>query len=225
MSDDDLIRRGDALAACEPRGYDHAHHMQAKADCVAAITALPAVTPRVKPLVWECLAPRVIEAPGFNCRYQIRLATDGSIRWQGRYMGSWEDADSVDAAKAAAQADYEARIFAALDMQPAPDMERLIKDAERRGQIKAGAIFANYGTNEDDYAAAVHNACTHCNGSGHKDDVKPAPDAQAIRDAALREVTDRVGECLAGMAYSAVSRFAREKIFLALIGTTAEGGA
>jgi hypothetical protein len=56
----------------------------------------------------------ILEAIGCNDVYQIRVGTDGKVRWQGRYMGQWEDADSIKAAQAVAQADYTARILAAL---------------------------------------------------------------------------------------------------------------
>lgn len=130
-----------------------------------AIAALPAVTVGVRPLVWGYL----------GLTYRAFDPIDG----QTVYAENKEDMDRIEAER-------QRRILAALTAQPAPDIERLIKDAERRGQIKAGAIFANYGTNEADYAETVQNACPYCNGSGHKDDVKPAPDAAAIREATAR---------------------------------------
>lgn len=80
--------------------------------------ALPARGVVVKPLVWEQISDRTIEAAGVGSTHRIQTAQDGSVRWQSRYMGKWHNAPSVNAAKAAAQADYEARILAALE--PAP---------------------------------------------------------------------------------------------------------
>lgn len=126
MSDDYLIRRGDALKACEPRGYDHAHHMQAKADCAAAIAALPAVTVGVRPLVWVDFDGLGAKASAFyqanyliqwwkgEGKFEVALSYPG---YQTGYDGErWHP--TLDAAKAAAQADYEARIFAALETTP-----------------------------------------------------------------------------------------------------------
>ena len=106
--DDDLIRRGDALAAVQGLEYS----CNAEED----IAAIPAVTVRVKPLVWR----------------------DEFMRWSGNSFTSTAvgaghtyisaaslddpEADNVIAAKkAAAQADYEARILAALEPVAAPD--------------------------------------------------------------------------------------------------------
>ena len=111
MSDDDLIRRGDALAIVE-RG-DFVYHN---------ISALPAVTVGVKPLVWfEAELPSrgggKFTSEGYTIRrieglWLLDFAGNGKSKWR------WVD---LDAAKAAAQADYEARILAALEPVAAPD--------------------------------------------------------------------------------------------------------
>lgn len=111
MSDDDLIRRGDAVVAVA--GWEIPS---------TAIAALPAVTVGVKLLVWE--GPRKLDEGGIaydahtTCGHYI--ATDAG--WFLVGQSGWFVAKSLDAAKAAAQADYEARILAALDLTPAPDL-------------------------------------------------------------------------------------------------------
>ena len=50
---------------------------------------------------------------------------------------------------------------------------KLIRDAEIRGQIKAGGVFATSGA-EERYCEAQENACPACGGSGHKDDAAEA---------------------------------------------------
>lgn len=86
---------------------------------------------RVKPLVWEDFDGMGAKASAFyNANYLITM-------WRGR--GQFEVAlsypghqtgydgerfhDTLEAAKAAAQADYEARILSALDLTPAPAVE------------------------------------------------------------------------------------------------------
>lgn len=119
----DLIRKTDALAACEPKDYDHEHHRQAKVSIHNAIAALPAVKHGIKPLVWEDFGDWGAKASAYyQANYLIQF-------WKGReqfevalsYPGYQTGFDgerwhpTLDAAKAAAQADYEARILAALE--------------------------------------------------------------------------------------------------------------
>lgn len=123
MGDDDLIRRGDALAALS------LGDIVLDRSAVKTIAALPAVTVRVKPLVWEDFGDWGAKASAYyQANYLIQF-------WKGReqfevalsYPGYQTGFDgdrwhhTLDAAKAAAQADYEARILAALEPQPAPD--------------------------------------------------------------------------------------------------------
>jgi hypothetical protein len=135
MSDDDMIRRGDAIAVVPGPRHDFAPYQ----DTVAAIRALPAVQPKVKPLVWEdadqgmCTKWR---AAAFQGHYELVTLKNEkgwavNFSW-GRPLSYWfiqgDDDDfgptgpkmfpDLEAAKAAAQADYEARILAALEPQP-----------------------------------------------------------------------------------------------------------
>ena len=80
--------------------------------------ALPARGVGVRPLVWEQAAMFVVKARALDAIYRIWTAQDGITRWQSSDMGEWLEAPSPDAAKAAAQADYEASILAVLE--PAP---------------------------------------------------------------------------------------------------------
>lgn len=115
MSDNDLIRRGDALAAVQEWTYC--------CDAEAAITAIPAVQPTVKPLVWKGDSIRVT-AKGMGEYYACMRM------FHGQKGAGWEDDEgdwhpTIEAAKAAAQADYEARIRSALDMQPTVSPKQL----------------------------------------------------------------------------------------------------
>lgn len=93
---------------------------------------------RIKPLVWEDFDGMGAKASAFyNANYLITM-------WRGR--GQFEVAlsypghqtgydgerfhDTLEAAKAAAQADYEARILAALDLTPAPAVESVVMTAQ-----------------------------------------------------------------------------------------------
>lgn len=72
----------------------------------------------VKPLVWIDLIGRV-KCESFTHMGRYAIAQDGE--WIALWVGAARIAGalpSIEAAKAAAQADYEARIMAALDVQP-----------------------------------------------------------------------------------------------------------
>jgi hypothetical protein len=123
--EDDLIRRGDVVRVithCED-------HDLGGGWMLTDIAALPAAKPvvKVKPLVWEHLRNSYrAPAPLFG---HIRVESYSTDYWTVHWsvpgytdlliQGSF---DTPEAAKAAAQADYEARILAALDVQPAPDV-------------------------------------------------------------------------------------------------------
>lgn len=105
LRDNDLIRRGDALKALD-WGDIYGRNAQ------DAINAIPAVQPTVKPLVWKGDSIRVT-AKGMGKYYACMRM------FHGQKGAGWEDDEgdwhpSLEAAKAAAQADYEARILSAL---------------------------------------------------------------------------------------------------------------
>ena len=136
---DELIRKSDALAAM------HSHDWQKTYD---AIRALPTVTTKVKPLAWdethddrgdgtsEHNGGYVAVSPlgdyeigmGFGSDCYYWSATDPMLN----EIGSFEDPNY---AKSAAQADYEARILAALEPVDAdplsdPRVKALVETAE-----------------------------------------------------------------------------------------------
>lgn len=124
MSDNDLIRRGDALAAVQGFGYGwHAEEV---------IAALPAVTVGVRKLVWEGDGHwhsgdnegwlEEANTP-FGWGYAIEFGTTRQSPWvvSNTFGETLTGFDDPDAAKAAAQADYEQRILAALEPVAAPD--------------------------------------------------------------------------------------------------------
>ena len=99
----------------------------------------------VKPLVWvEIQQGRYYEARVIGILYSIRLGSDGVARWQAGHMGIWHEATTIKAAKAAAQADYEGRILAALEPAPVAPSLRITgpnSDGEYWLHIKAGGRF------------------------------------------------------------------------------------
>ena len=133
-SDNDLIWRGDALAEIELyRG-----EWSCSRDAIAYMPAAPAhpVAVKVKPLVWEYHPSGTIAAPPTGQAYIIDTRTKGIAYFvKGVYPSP--QFDTVDDAKAAAQADYEARILAALDVQPitVQDAARLLLGAMEMSKI------------------------------------------------------------------------------------------
>lgn len=134
MSDNDLIRRGDALdAAWEADSLELSTHGAGKIE--ARINAIPAVQPTVKPLVWESHPMGWIAGAMFGPAYIIDVRIKGRVMFI-KGMNPPPQFDDLEAAKAAAQADYDARILSALDMQPtvSPDVAALVKAAEAQIQ-------------------------------------------------------------------------------------------
>lgn len=123
---DDLIRRDDALeAAHEADSLEMATHGATK--IAERIAALPAVTPKVKPLVWE---PSVIGKPWHSAKapwgwYYAQWDDETQACFASLEMGEIEapiilspsDVPTIEAAKAAAQRDYEARILSAITFE------------------------------------------------------------------------------------------------------------
>ena len=144
MSDDDLIRRGDAFAVVKGLSL-----------LEGDILALPAVTVGVKPLVWRqyCSNAGNSSAPAFGGEYICERAGE-----YGHY-GVWFPCDGPNSepriyhaelpvAKAAAQADYEARILAALAPTDAATQkggdahDRRLRSHEASPGVTAGADAA-----------------------------------------------------------------------------------
>ena len=137
MSDYDLIqkgqdglsRRGDALKAFD-WGDIYGRNAQ------DAINAIPAVHPTVKPLVWKHEADNAWASAHYTI-HQYWPHNNGMFCISG-YLGgigalALGKHPTLEAAKAAAQTDYEARILSALDMQPtvSPDVAALLDAAEK----------------------------------------------------------------------------------------------
>ena len=110
MSDDDMIRKGDVLALFG----DYRTAMLTD----RSIAALPAVQVGVKALEWEERGTDFWRAQGIDRVYEIVALADGRFFLTNGPRLS--DYPTLEAAKAAAQADYEARIRSALTVQPAP---------------------------------------------------------------------------------------------------------
>lgn len=119
----DMISREAAIAALMEAGLAFGY-----GKAVDAIRALPAVEVGARELEWRKVAPHGLhEAYGLCWKYQIREGTDAIVRWQSGHMGTWFEAANVDTAKAAAQADYAARIRSALTATPAQDVAGLVR--------------------------------------------------------------------------------------------------
>lgn len=131
MSDNDLIRRGDVrelLQQCDLMGNHPSDPL------AVMINEIPSARPTVKPLVWRTLQDKYDGGRG-------HYGTGAFGHWycvHRRKSGVWdivhhvdgksihlEPRDTIEAAKAAAQADYEARILSVLDMQPTVSPELL----------------------------------------------------------------------------------------------------
>ena len=106
----DLIRREDAIAAATSCPDSHWGPWIAE-----RLRALPAVQPEVKPLVWfEAELPSKgggkFASEGYTIR---RIEGLWLLDFAGTSKSAWRFS-TLEVAKAAAQADYEARILAAL---------------------------------------------------------------------------------------------------------------
>lgn len=118
MSDDDLIRRGDALAIVvrdrvPTNRTGSEFRVVSTQDMLKAIAALPAVTVGVKPLVWEAGERDQRRADSILGEFCVMF-------FGGRWFYQGEPRKGMLDAQAAAQADYEARILAALGVTPTP---------------------------------------------------------------------------------------------------------
>lgn len=147
MSDNDLIRRGDALKAFN-WGDIYGRNAQ------DAINAIPAVQPTVKPLVWV----KTLDG-GETCltdeRYSISY-WEGEKLFVDRYT-TMRRHHTIEAAKAAAQADYDARILSVLDMQPTVSPELLATTNDVAALVKALEWYISEDeTNEGDEPMPDH---------------------------------------------------------------------
>jgi hypothetical protein len=124
--DDDLIRRGEALAIVGPMQWSNSPiAANAASGAHKAIAALPAVTPgvKVKPLVWH--PDHGCDAWGMGILYSMHETSPGLFAMVSPFHSD-EDLPKSEM-QATAQADYAARILAAIDAQPAPDVAALVE--------------------------------------------------------------------------------------------------
>ena len=129
-TDNDLIRRGEVLGAYEQAVDDYNDGKTGKwfrahfADAIAAIPAAHAPTVKVKPLVWAQEGKQPEHAVSIVGTYLLVKDFDG-WRWMrvvGRSLADvcLDPFPSPEAAKSAAQADYDARILALIPQEPKP---------------------------------------------------------------------------------------------------------
>jgi pantoate kinase len=91
----------------------------AKLDAALSPTPSP-VTVKVKPLEWAEFGRECLRAPSLVGRYEISWGFEAGFVYLD-YSGQLSKKQSIEAAKAAAQADYEARILSALEATPSPE--------------------------------------------------------------------------------------------------------
>lgn len=131
MSDNDLIRRGDALAEIEL----YIGEWSCSRDAIAYMPAAPAqpAAVKVKPLVWEAGERDQRRAYSVVGEFCVTL-------FGGRWIYKGEPRNGILDAQAAAQADYDARIMAALDVQPltVQDAARVLLISSDRGVCVGG---------------------------------------------------------------------------------------
>jgi len=165
MSDNDLIRRMDAVQACQVGPSDEwskstrGGYNQAATDCAMNILRVPAVQPRMKPLVWLQHPTRLGElfADAEFGAYSVSDPTGrGCWQWQWHLMGALLDQSNQELARAfptrgdaiaAAEGHRKARILSALEPAVQPDAAAIRGAAPRRasGPIDPEAGFATSG--------------------------------------------------------------------------------
>lgn len=116
----------------EEEGGEYVRFADVKAYTQAAIAAA------VKPLEWE-EGFREFTANALGDTYRIKVAVNGAVSWQSGHMKTWQFSFDVDAAKADAQADYQARILSALSIptDAMAALEAMLAEAEQRGFDRA----------------------------------------------------------------------------------------
>lgn len=154
----DLISREDVLKIALEYTWGGAKVLRQR------ISALPAVQPRVKPLVWETFGKECLRAETVLGRYEVMWGFhNGQTSLDvpaPRRTHTWHS--TLEAAKAAAQADYESRILSALEPAVQPDAaEQAIRDAMTVGmgvvRIAPEDFFKTAETRPD--AAILEAAC------------------------------------------------------------------
>lgn len=133
MNDEDMICRGDAFEAITKCKY------RTDVNIAAAINDIPAQHPTVQPLEWEDFDGWGAKAKAWGAaNYMIQKCSDGRWELGASHPGYGTTIDGVErlhntleAAKAAAQAHWEAETFAAITMQPAPDVSALTAERDK----------------------------------------------------------------------------------------------
>lgn len=120
VTDDMVQRMKDAVEGeCDGLAIDD---NQAKAILDYVLSAAPSGV-EVKALEWEECSDRCWDADGMGKLYRVMKRVDGTAKLKhGVYDGGVEY-NTLEAAKAAAQADYEARILSALSTTEGKDNE------------------------------------------------------------------------------------------------------
>lgn len=118
--------------------------------------------PRVKPLVWQARddLKGLHEARGADGLYRnVWDQQNGTWAYEGDPTANPQQQamlPTIEAAKAAAQADYEARILSALDLTPDPAVQALV-DAAREvlSEVTAGSEWESLALSRLDQALAA----------------------------------------------------------------------
>jgi hypothetical protein len=138
--------------------------MQARIRELEAQLAAPAV--KVTPLVWGDWADvpvRVASAQTILGRYKVQERASGAGCMLVFPNGNLTNRDTIEAAKAAAQADYEARILATIEAVPVAEVWR--RAMEAAAQAVEQACTVNEGDDHDAYCAGFMCGAKHQNRS------------------------------------------------------------
>jgi hypothetical protein len=146
MSDDDMIRRGDVLKAV----YDAmAYSNRVPLTFVQKrIRALPAVQPRVKPLVWTAFSKECLRAESIFGIYELMWGfKNGQAFLSSPHLcriDTWHP--DIEFAKAYAVTDYEARILSALEPAVQPDAAAILQERpDSLDRVARAICLASYG--------------------------------------------------------------------------------
>ena len=175
----DMIDRDAAIAAVKPWEFDSPEGRKDREAAVRNIRAIPAVTPQVtvKPLVW-------FEVERGNNGYGKWTAEGYTVRkiegifmldFAGAGKSIWRFITSDDA-KAAAQADYEARIRSALTVTPAPDAAEIDLRVVMMEEIEKAAGLSPWVPPEYTMNEVVSDCCAFL-----RENREPAPDAGKVQ--------------------------------------------
>lgn len=145
----------------------------------------------VKPLEWGAVSSRIFAAKGVVGLYRVKQYDD---HWAAFLYGTGFNAErtTADEAKAAAQADYEARIRSALVSPPVEPQGRMCERCQGNGEIVTDWDRYKHPHPGDKGDEAVRQ-CPDCDGAGVAP-VEPQGEREGWAFTALRKAQDVLAE-------------------------------